>query len=330
MTARISIIIPAWREEKVLAQTLQSLDHMDYAPGEYEVIVVAGGDETIQVAEEESMGKPWMRVIPQKQDSGKNQAIIDGLKESTGELIVLLDADTMVEPSWLTELVKPILDGRFDIVNGVYNPITENWVSRFYLIQRVFLVENRMWRFLHGAASIAFRKSMVDGRETQFLNPTVYRGVDHLLYIKAVEGGFKPGVSENAVVKTRFPTTIKDFLTTESRAADTSIHLMRETDTHDARFILSPLITLSLASTLTLPSLMKIPPLAFLTIFLMKNAYSFIKHFNNQGLRRLLNPLCYIQYMLLNIIAHTIFTISIMKSILSLTRINKHFKGPRP
>jgi peptidoglycan-N-acetylglucosamine deacetylase len=95
----ISVVIPAFNEEKFIAECLKSLNRQDYS-GEYEVIVVDNGshDNTSQIAR-----KMGVRVIdcPQKGVSYARQA---GTDAARGEIIVQADADTVYPRWWLTRI----------------------------------------------------------------------------------------------------------------------------------------------------------------------------------------------------------------------------------
>jgi peptidoglycan-N-acetylglucosamine deacetylase len=95
----ISVVIPAYNEEKLIGETLESLKKQDFK-GEYEIIVVDNGswDKTAQVAL--SMG---VKVVscPQK---GVAYARQQGAEAARGEIIVQADADTLYPTWWLTRI----------------------------------------------------------------------------------------------------------------------------------------------------------------------------------------------------------------------------------
>jgi peptidoglycan-N-acetylglucosamine deacetylase len=97
----ISVVIPAFNEELLIAECLESLNHQDYS-GDYEIIVVDNGsnDNTSQIAQ-----KMGARVIdcPQKGVSYARQAGADAAK---GTIVVQADADTIYPLWWLTRIRK--------------------------------------------------------------------------------------------------------------------------------------------------------------------------------------------------------------------------------
>ncbi len=97
-TEKVSVIVPAFNEEKSIAQTLDSLMHQDYE--NYEVILVDDGssDRTLTVAQTYVGSK--LRVIHQD-NLGKAEALNAGAKAATGGIILTVDADTRLNPGVL-------------------------------------------------------------------------------------------------------------------------------------------------------------------------------------------------------------------------------------
>lgn len=102
-TVKISIIIPARNEEENLSRLLPSLQNQEFSP--YEVIVVddQSEDETTAIAEANGA-----RVIPgtplPEGWLGKPWACRQGVSAATGEWLLFLDADTLLEPQGLLNI----------------------------------------------------------------------------------------------------------------------------------------------------------------------------------------------------------------------------------
>jgi glycosyltransferase involved in cell wall biosynthesis len=103
-TPRISVIIPAHNEELYLPPTLEALQKQTYP--DFEVIVVANGctDRTEQVAQ----GK-CDRVF--SLEKGLSRARNIGAKKARGELLVFIDADTLVAPDALEVIARRFTRG---------------------------------------------------------------------------------------------------------------------------------------------------------------------------------------------------------------------------
>ncbi|WP_042680028.1 glycosyltransferase family 2 protein [Thermococcus paralvinellae] len=107
---QISVIIPAYNEEKRIGKVLQRMpEFVD------EVIVVDDGskDRTSEVAR-----KFGVKVIRLEQNQGKGKAMSEGIKAASGDIIVFIDADGQHRPEEIIKLVEPIVNGEADFVIG--------------------------------------------------------------------------------------------------------------------------------------------------------------------------------------------------------------------
>lgn len=107
---RISLIIPALNEEKNLPYVLQKIP-----PVVHEVLLVDGAstDRTQQVARR---FYPDIKIIFQE-GKGKGDAIKCGIKHSTGDIIVTIDADVSMDPEEIPLFIEPLLNG-YDFAKG--------------------------------------------------------------------------------------------------------------------------------------------------------------------------------------------------------------------
>ncbi len=121
----ISILIPAFNEEKVIDRTVRSMLASDYA-GPMEILVVDDGsaDRTAEIVE--AIGDPRVRLIRQ-QNLGKARALQNGVSNAKFEILVFADADTQFEREALRHLVGGLEDLKTGAVSGnarVGNPRT--------------------------------------------------------------------------------------------------------------------------------------------------------------------------------------------------------------
>jgi cellulose synthase/poly-beta-1,6-N-acetylglucosamine synthase-like glycosyltransferase len=100
----VSVIVPAYNEERVIAQTIRSLLQSDY--GHLEIIVVDDGstDGTCGVVRKHWANNARVLLLT-KENAGKAEALNFGIRHARGEIIVGLDADTIFEPSTIGALV---------------------------------------------------------------------------------------------------------------------------------------------------------------------------------------------------------------------------------
>lgn len=102
---RTSVIIPTWNASSVLRDCLESLGELEEPAGGFEVLVVDNGstDETELMLRRRYR---WVRLVRSEVNLGFSKACNLGMANARGEYLVLLNNDTIVEPSWLVRLVS--------------------------------------------------------------------------------------------------------------------------------------------------------------------------------------------------------------------------------
>ena len=115
----VSIIVPAYNEELVIADKLDNLLELDYPADKRELLVVADGctDRTAGVVE--LYAPQGVRLLFQPQRRGKTAAMNRGVAAARGEILVFSDANAMMEPSSLRAMVRNFADPRVACVSGV-------------------------------------------------------------------------------------------------------------------------------------------------------------------------------------------------------------------
>lgn len=113
---KISIIIPAYNEEKTLVQIVDKVKAAKVWSLEKEIVIVDNNskDNTLKVAK----NIPGVKVF-EEMSKGKGAAVKRGFKEATGDIFLIQDADLEYDPNDYESIIKPILDGQTEIVNGV-------------------------------------------------------------------------------------------------------------------------------------------------------------------------------------------------------------------
>jgi len=114
---KVTVIVPAFNERPTIAESVCRLLAVDFGDIETEILVVddASTDGTAQIASE--FGER-VRVICQESNHGKGAAIRRALKEATGSVVVIHDADLEYDAADLPSLIEPILSGGATAVFG--------------------------------------------------------------------------------------------------------------------------------------------------------------------------------------------------------------------
>lgn len=100
----VSIIVPAYNEESCIGASIRALQQTDYPAQKMEILVVDDGstDDTYEAATKQA---DETVTILQKQNGGKYTALNHGLEHATGEIIVTVDADSLLEENTLNTIV---------------------------------------------------------------------------------------------------------------------------------------------------------------------------------------------------------------------------------
>ena len=115
---RVSILVPAFNEEKTIERVLNNL--LEVPIGEREIIVVDDGstDSTGRIVQQLAAENPMIRFFSQVKNLGKTTAIARAIRESTGEILIVQDADLEYDPHEIPGVISPIVDGVADVVYG--------------------------------------------------------------------------------------------------------------------------------------------------------------------------------------------------------------------
>ncbi|PWI10292.1 bi-functional transferase/deacetylase [Streptomyces sp. NWU339] len=114
VTEPVTVLVPAYNEAKCIENTVRSLMDSDH-PIEVLVIDDGSSDGTARIVE--AMGLPNVRVIRQL-NAGKPAALNRGLANARYDIVVMMDGDTVFEPSTVRELVQPFGDPKVGAVAG--------------------------------------------------------------------------------------------------------------------------------------------------------------------------------------------------------------------
>ena len=115
MEPRLGLVIPAFNE----AGTIEpALERVLAQPFVCEVIIVDDGstDGTRDVLE--AIDDPRVRVIFHETNQGKGAALRTGFRHATADFVGVQDADLEYDPADLARLLKPLVEGRADVVYG--------------------------------------------------------------------------------------------------------------------------------------------------------------------------------------------------------------------
>ena len=118
----ISIVIPVYNEEKFIKKTIEEVIKADSLGLKKEIVVVDDGstDSTTLILKKikNKSVKNNLVLILKKKNEGKGAALKDGFKNTSGDIVLVQDADLEYNPNNYSNLLMPIISGQADVVYG--------------------------------------------------------------------------------------------------------------------------------------------------------------------------------------------------------------------
>ncbi len=225
----VTVVIPAYNEEKLIARTVRYHAKSDYPKDRLEVIVVNDGskDGTAQEVARAIQENPGTltRLINLPENQGKRRALAAGFRAAKGDVIVTNDSDSMVYPDGVRKIVQPLQEdavggvtGHADVYNWKENLLTQIQYIRYFVAFRVYKSAEALYSMvicLSGCLA-AYRKpvimSLLHEWENQMFwgRPCTY-GDDRGLTTFILRAGYKAVYEPDAKTDTVVPTTLTGF-----------------------------------------------------------------------------------------------------------------------
>jgi len=216
---KISIIIPAYNEEKVIANTIEALLETKYPKKEIIFVDDGSKDNTLHIA---TQYKDKIKVL-HKENGGKATAINYGIVYSTGEIIVIVDADTIIGRHSLKEIVKgfELNENVAAVAGNIKVRNRTNWLTKCQALEYITGIQIVRRAFdVFGSITIvpgalgAFRKSYL-AEAGAYGKDTIVEDFDQT--IKLLKAGLITQGSTKATAYTEVPNTLRDFFAQRKR-----------------------------------------------------------------------------------------------------------------
>ncbi len=119
MFKKLSIVIPAYNEEKTIEELVRTVMKVELEV-EKEILIIddKSSDSTVEKITKLVEENQEIRIFRNDVNRGKGFSIRRGFEEATGDIIMIQDADLEYDPYEYPKLLKPIIDGKADVVYG--------------------------------------------------------------------------------------------------------------------------------------------------------------------------------------------------------------------
>ncbi len=241
-TPGVSILIPCFNEEKWIQETILGCINQDYPVDKLEVIVIddCSSDKSVERIEEivarlyregeQFNVRDRVKVLVQKKNAGKREALARGVQEAKHDFVVFVDSDSFLNPFAIRHLVQPFKDpkmggvaGRTDVANTYTNGLTKMQAVRYYIAFRIMKASEAYFdavTCLSGPLA-CYRKELVQkNREAwltqNFLGQKATFGDDRAM-TNFVLKNYRTGYQDSAVCSTIVPSQYKVFLKQQMR-----------------------------------------------------------------------------------------------------------------
>lgn len=116
----LSIVIPAYNEERTIADIIEKVQSVDLGGLQKEIVIVndCSSDGTGPLLDRIAQMMPNLRVFHHTFNQGKGAALRTGFSKCTGDWVIIQDADLEYDPNEYLDLLRPMLAGQADVVYG--------------------------------------------------------------------------------------------------------------------------------------------------------------------------------------------------------------------
>jgi len=120
---KVSLVIPTYNEETTILQKLKNVETLDYPKDKLQIIVIDSGstDNTREIVNNyihENKGKLKIQLLTQEKRLGKAQALNHVWQFCNGEIVIISDADSLLEKDAVTQIVANFADPKVGATTG--------------------------------------------------------------------------------------------------------------------------------------------------------------------------------------------------------------------
>ncbi len=115
---QVSVVIPCYNEKDTICTIVAKVKASGVNLHEIVIVDDCSKDGTRDILRDTLEKDPLCKVFYHEKNKGKGGALATGFKSATGDVVIIQDADLEYDPAEYPRLLRPILDGRADVVFG--------------------------------------------------------------------------------------------------------------------------------------------------------------------------------------------------------------------
>lgn len=134
---KLSVIIPAYNEEKTIREVIERVKKVQLKGIAKEIIVVddLSDDNTREILR--NIGDNSLKIVFHEKNLGKGAAVRTGIKNCTGDIILIQDADLEYDPAEYEKLLSPVTSGNADVVYGSRLDVIRKNIKNMYKLHYI-------------------------------------------------------------------------------------------------------------------------------------------------------------------------------------------------
>jgi hyaluronan synthase len=231
---KVSIVLAVFNEPlEILKQVVESAQKTNYPKDKKEIIIVDDGSANDSVKQlSKTIDPKEVKITIFEKNRGNKFARMEGIRASTGEIMVFLDSDTILEKDSILNVVAPFknpkvgsVSGHLKVQNWSKNLLTkfqEVWYFIGFRVYRGAESEIGMVSCCAGAFSAHRRSAITTQVENEwlygkFMGLEVTAGVDRAITNLIIKEGYEAVYQMDAVAQTTVPDTTRKFLKQQVR-----------------------------------------------------------------------------------------------------------------
>lgn len=129
---KVTVVVPAFNEGSFVEKSLKALVRSTYPKDKLEIIAVDDGSKDDTYEHIQKMARRYPKLIKDvrfEKNRGKREAMAEGVRLATGEIIVFIDSDTRIKKNAIEHLIAPFSDPKIGGTTGKVK--VQNWKTNF-------------------------------------------------------------------------------------------------------------------------------------------------------------------------------------------------------